>query len=120
MWHHFSFLFLFLFVALFVVSVNYHHTNEVFNSLSHDHFYHVTRVDLVSEEVYFDRTALNEVVMTHFADNLKIKEYTVTIIFYKEGVEANPGELSRNLTINLVAKLGYFRYFDKTFAYYLT
>lgn len=120
MWEHFGLLFLFFFNALFIVSINFHHVNEVFNSISHDHLYHVTRVDLVSEDVYFDQEALTDVVADHFVQNLKGVSYDYVITFYCNGAVASASDLSKFLTINLQAPLGFFVRYDKTFSYYLT
>ena len=120
MWEHFALLFLFFFTGLFSVSLNFHHVNEVFNSLTHDHLYHVTRIDLVHNDVYFDQHALAEVVDDHFRQNLKGVTYEYVITFYVNGEVASSSDLSKFFTINVQAPLGFFVNFDKTFSYYLT
>lgn len=120
MWEHFAFLLLFFFIALFTVSVNFHHVNEVFNTLGHDHMYHVTIIDLEGEDVYFDKVALRLVVDDHFRTNLGRVTYAYVITFYHAGEVASEEEKAKLLTINLQAPLGFNVNYDKTFTYYLT
>lgn len=120
MWEHVALLLLFFFTALCIVNINFHHVNEVFNSLTHDHLYHVTEIDIEGEDVYFDKARLRVVVDEHFRINLHRITYTYYITFYHAGEVANEEEPAKLLTINLQAPLGFSVNYDKTFTYYLT
>lgn len=120
MWANFSFLFLFFFTAAFFVSSGYHHVNEVFNAISHDYLYHATLINLVSEEVYFAKDVVRELVSEHFTANLRLNDYEYAIIFYQDGKECKEDVMSKYFTINLQANLGFNAHYDKTFTYYLT
>lgn len=120
MWHQFAFLFLFLFNGLFFVNTRYHHINEVFNSLTHDHLYSVTENDIYNEEVYFNKTKVREMVTKHFKDNMKRTSYEFIIVFYQGNEESTEFERSNFFTIKLLADIGFLMTYNKTFSYYLT
>lgn len=120
MWSNFSFLFLFFFTAAFFVSSGYHHVNEVFNAITHDYLYHAAVVDLDSEEVYFAKDVIRDLVSDHFSVNLRVNDYAYVVTFYKDGKECMENVMSSYFRINLRASLGFSAYYDKTFSYYLT
>ncbi len=120
MWANFAFLFLFFFTAAFFVSSGYHHVNEVFNAITHDYLYHATLINLESEEVYFAKDIVREIVADHFKINLRVNDYDYVITFYADGKECNEDVISAYFRINLQADLGFNARYDKTFSYYLT
>lgn len=120
MWYNFAFLFLYFYLALFLVHTGYHHTNEVFNAFSHDYAYHAVSINLETQETYFDKQIIRDLVSDHFNVNLKRKTYNHLVTFYYDGRESSENEESAYFTIKLVASLGFGANFDKTFAYYLT
>lgn len=120
MWWKFAFLFLFLYTGVFSVSTSYHHVNEVFNAISHDYLYHAILIDLASEEIYFDKPLVRQLVNEHFKKNLKPKDYEYIITFFKEGEECSESIQSKVFTINLVVSLSYLAIYNKTYTYYFT
>lgn len=119
-WSNFAFLFLFTYSTLLAINIRYHHVNEVLSSVTHDHIYHVTTMDLVTNELYFEKPLVRVVVANHFNLNMKRENYEYTITFYTNGVVSEESERSRYFTINLVCPLGFGVTFDKTFAYYVS
>lgn len=120
MWWKFAFLYLFLYSGLTTFSVRYHHVNAVFNGFGHDYLYHSTLMDYETEEVYFDKFKLVEIIDEYFIANIKVLNHEHHITFYSEGRISNESERSRYFTIRLVALLGFNATYDKTYHYYLT
>lgn len=118
MWWKFAFLFLFLYSGVFSVSTTYHHVNEVFNAISHDYLYHAILTNLMTEEIYFNKPLVRELVANHFAKHLKTPDYQYILTFYTEGRVSAESEPSILFTINLTVPLGFLATYDKTFTYY--
>ncbi|OQA77523.1 MAG: hypothetical protein BWY30_01072 [Tenericutes bacterium ADurb.Bin239] len=118
-WSNFAFLFLFTYSTLLTINIRYHHVNEVFNSITHDHVYHVTTMDIETYEFYFEKPLVRLMVANHFNENMKRENYEYTITFYTNGLISEEDERSRYFTINLFCPLGFGVSFDKTFSYYV-
>ncbi|OQC11506.1 MAG: hypothetical protein BWX74_00083 [Tenericutes bacterium ADurb.Bin087] len=119
-WSNFAFLFLFTYSTLLAINIRYQHVNEVLTSFTHDHVYHVTTIDIVTHEIYFEKPLVRAIVDNHFYQNMNYQNYGYTITFYTNGVISEESERSRYFTINLVCSLGFGVTFDKTFAYYVS